>query len=90
MTVRQSVHYDVVAISITIFYNREGDHDHNGMMFALSDNLPILEYIRALARVGQPQPNDSGGVPLEDLRARARRRAREIGVEVPSTPRQAK
>jgi hypothetical protein len=49
-SVRQSVvHYDVVAFPITIYYNREGDHDHNGMMFLLCDNLPILEYIRALA-----------------------------------------
>jgi hypothetical protein len=49
-SVRQSVvHYDVVAFPITIYYNREGDHDPNGMMFLLCDNLPILEYIRALA-----------------------------------------
>lgn len=82
-TVQVSVHYDVVAIPITIYYNREGDHDHNGMMFALCDNLPVLEYIRALARVGQSQS-------IEDLRARARARAREIGVELPWTPRQAK
>jgi hypothetical protein len=33
-----TVNFDVVALSMTIYYNREGDHDHNGMVFALEAN----------------------------------------------------
>ncbi len=83
----QTVHYDVVAFPITIYYNREGDHDHNGMMFALYDNLPILRYIRALAQGGL---NDSSGDRFEDLSAKAYERAAKIGVRLPLTPQQAK
>ncbi|HEX5906402.1 MAG TPA: hypothetical protein VFY56_05230, partial [Propionibacteriaceae bacterium] len=44
-----TVDYDVVALPMTIYYNREGDHDHNGMLYALEANAPILKYIEALA-----------------------------------------
>ena len=30
--------YDVVALQMTIYYNREGDHDQNGMLFTLKEN----------------------------------------------------
>ena len=89
-SLQPTIHYDVVAFPITIYYNREGDHDHNGMMFALYDNLPILKYIRALARVGLPRINDSPEDLLEDLSTKAYERAGKIGVELPVTPQQAK
>lgn len=90
-TPQLTVHYDVVAFPITIYYNREGDHDHNGMMFALAANLPILKYIRALARVGQPpQPGHDHEDNVQHLRRQARERANQIGVELPATPQQAK
>lgn len=88
---RPPVHYDIVALPITIYYNREGDHDHNGMIFALCDNLPILEFIRALARVGQPrQTTNAQDDRLEDLHTKACERADKIKIELPSTPQQAK
>lgn len=93
-SLQRNVHYDVVAFSITIYYNREGDHDHNGMMFALYDNLPILRYIKALAQVGLPMPidhsDDYHGHHLNDLRVKACERAEKIGVQLPLTPQQAK
>ena len=88
---RTSVHYDVVALQMTIYYNREGDHDHNGMMFALCDNRPILRYIKALAQVGQPgRASDGEADDPADLYAEAWDRANNIGVELPMTPAQAK
>ena len=88
---RSTVHYDVVALPITIYYNREGDHDHNGMMFALCDNLAILRYIRALARVGQPgQSTGTRNDTLENLYTEACKRACKIKVDLPVTPQQAK
>lgn len=86
--------YDVVALSITIYFNREGDHDHNGMIFALCENLPILKYIKALAEGGRPAKDDDHHGKhvdsLEKLRTKACERARKIGVELPTTPQQAK
>jgi manganese oxidase len=83
----QSVHYDVTALPFTIYYNREGDHDHNGLMFALSANVPILKYIRALGRSEPPTgPQDMA----ETFLAAARARAEQIGVELPVTPAQAR
>jgi manganese oxidase len=35
-----TVDYDIVALSMTIYYNREGDHDHNGMLFAAGGKRP--------------------------------------------------
>src|SRR4051794_2250535 len=43
-----TTHYDVTALPVTIWFNRDGDHDHNGMMFALTENVPILNYIEAM------------------------------------------
>ncbi|MGY1695652.1 multicopper oxidase domain-containing protein [Geodermatophilus sp. SYSU D00814] len=85
------VHYDVVALQMTIYYNREGDHDHDGMLFALCDNLPILRYIRALAQVGLPGRASGGeGDDPADLYSEACDRASSIGVELPMTPAQAR
>ncbi|MBI0539420.1 hypothetical protein D9599_28270 [Roseomonas sp. KE2513] len=44
-----SADYHVTALQMPIYFNREGDHDHNGLIFALDRNLPLLRYIRALA-----------------------------------------
>ena len=41
--------YKVTAIEMPIYFNKEGDHDHNGLIYALSKNVPLLKYIRALA-----------------------------------------
>ncbi|MEX5303268.1 multicopper oxidase domain-containing protein [Kocuria sabuli] len=90
-TAPTTVHYDVVALQMTIYYNREGDHDHNGMLFALCDNLPILRYIRALAQVGQRRGPSDGkeDVDLGKLYKEACDRAKIIKVDLPMTPAQA-
>lgn len=80
-------HYEVTAFPLTIYYNREGDHDHNGMMFALSANAPVLRYIRALT-LGTP-PTDASQRP-EQLYGAALARAQALGMELPVTPAQAR
>lgn len=72
--------YDVTALQLTIYYNREGDHDHNGLMFALTENVPILKYLRALA--GRDTPSDS----WEQHHHAAQQRATAIGVAIPARP----
>jgi manganese oxidase len=53
-----TVHYDVVALSVTIYFNKWGDHDHDGMMFALAQNKPrIDEYLAYLEST--PKPSDA-------------------------------
>jgi hypothetical protein len=44
--------YHVTALEMPIYFNREGDHDHNGLIFAPTDNVPILKFIRALGAPG--------------------------------------
>jgi hypothetical protein len=38
--------YNVVAVQVPIVFNREGDHDHNGMIYALAHNKEDLDKIR--------------------------------------------
>ena len=82
--------YDVVAVSMTIYYNREGDHDHNGMVFALKANVPILEYIEALARQGGRRRPGAQAPDPQTLFAAAAQRAQDIKVHLPLTPEQAR
>ena len=85
-----TVDYDIVALSTTIYFNREGDHDHNGMLFVLEANVPILEYIEALARQGS-RPRPGVQTPnLQTLFAEAAPRAQDIEVHLPLTPEQAR
>jgi len=81
--------YHVTALQAVIYFNREGDHDHNGLMFALTANVPILKYIQALGRVGQPPSAEPSETP-EQWYAQAKARADEIGVELPSSPQEAR
>ena len=67
--------YDVSALELAIYFNREGDHDHNGLLFALTKNVPILEYIAAL------QSETSSG--LTALYAKAKLVADELKVAIP-------
>ena len=71
-------HYDVTALQMTIWFNRDGDHDHNGMVFALTKNVPILKYIDALGKADRP----GGQYPPDQLRQAAAARAGEIEVLV--------
>src|SRR4028119_1145327 len=79
-------HYDVTALQMTIWFNRDGDHDHNGMVFALTKNVPILKYIDALGKADRP----GGQYPPDQLRQAAAARAEEIEVDLPLTPAQAR
>ena len=78
--------YDVTALPLTIWFNRDGDHDHNGMVFALTGNLPILKYIEALGKADRP----GGKSPPKDLREAAETQASKIKVHLPLTPAQAR
>ncbi len=82
--------YDVVALQMTIYYNREGDHDHNGLLFALKANVPILRYINALARQGRRRPGTPAAPDPGALFPAASARAQAIGVDLPVTPEQAR
>lgn len=74
--------YHVTALQMPIYFNREGDHDHNGLIFALSANVPILKFIRAL---GAP-----GGEDPDEFRAAAEARAAELEVDLPANAGQAR
>ncbi|PWW25204.1 FtsP/CotA-like multicopper oxidase with cupredoxin domain [Geodermatophilus normandii] len=39
--------YDVVATSMPIVYNVDGDHDPNGLLYALEAHRPLLDWVRA-------------------------------------------
>lgn len=39
--------YNVVALSMPIVYNKQGDYDPNGLMYALEANVPTLKNLRA-------------------------------------------
>jgi manganese oxidase len=38
-------HYDVVALSVPIIFNRHRDHDPNGMLYALATHRPALQQL---------------------------------------------
>lgn len=48
--------YEVVAMSVPISYNRHGDHDHDGLMFALRRNHDRLDALRAQFDPKDPDP----------------------------------
>ena len=78
--------YDVTALPVTIWFNKDGDHDHNGMMFALTANVPILKYIDPLGKADRV-----GGDDPPDQHARARRpdrspSAAHAGAGAPTAP----
>ncbi|HLL32072.1 MAG TPA: multicopper oxidase domain-containing protein, partial [Allosphingosinicella sp.] len=76
--------YDVVAIQLTIWFNVEGDHDHNGLIYVLRRNLPLVKYLRELAKVTPDQAE------LDRLRGPARAIADEFQVPFPTTGADAK
>ncbi|MGA9581365.1 MAG: multicopper oxidase domain-containing protein [Allosphingosinicella sp.] len=76
--------YDVVAIQMTIWFNVEGDHDHNGLIYVLRRNLPLVKYLRELAK---PVPDQA---ELDQLRGPAEAIADEFQVPFPTTPEEAK
>ena len=81
--------YHVTALQMPIYFNREGDHDHNGLIFALTENVSVLKFIRALSI-----SNGGGALGPEDdpetWRAEAEARAAQIDVTLPATAQQAR
>lgn len=91
-----TVHYDVTALEMPTFDNAirldaeptcrgsaaltGGDHDHDGLMYALTVNVPLLKYVRTLIE---------GGVPSSTLRAQALARATALGMFFPVNRQQA-
>lgn len=76
--------YDVVAIQMTIWFNKEGDHDHNGLIYVLRRNLPLVKYLRELAK---PVPDQA---ELDRLQPSAQQIANEFRVTLPATSEEAK
>ena len=81
--------YHVTALQMPIYFNREGDHDHNGLIFALTANVPILKFIRALSIAGTAGASGPEDDP-ETWRAAAEARALQVEVTLPATPQQAR
>jgi FtsP/CotA-like multicopper oxidase with cupredoxin domain len=81
--------YDVTALQLTIRFNREGDHDHNGLIYALSRNVPLLKYIRALGSVRQEDETKPPADPVPGA-AEAKAIADDLEVPFPTTPEEAK
>ena len=69
--------YKVTALQMTIWYNKEGDHDHNGMLYALRDNVPILKYLRALS-------TEDSKDPARKYKKDAEERAAILQVDLPN------
>jgi hypothetical protein len=69
--------YHVTALQLTIYYNKHGDHDHNGLLFVLSANVPVIKYLEARAK--NTPPSD-----LETLFNVAQTRATQLGITLPS------
>ena len=85
--------YHVTALQVTIWFNREGDHDHNGLIFALTENVPILKYIQALGKADVPQGSGSGGRrpdSPDEWYAKAKARADLLKIELPGKPEEAR
>jgi hypothetical protein len=69
---------------MTIWFNVEGDHDHNGLIYVLRRNLPLVKYLRELAK---PVPDQA---EIDRLRPAAQAIAAEFQVRFPTTSAEAK
>ena len=49
--------YNLIAANVSLWFNKYGDHDHDGLIYILSEHKPLLEYIRK-ARATPDQSND--------------------------------
>jgi hypothetical protein len=74
-----NVPYGITAIQLTIYFNKEGDHDHNGLLFVLNENLPILKYIQAI----QNHHNDPTWPDPDSFYTDAKARADVLEMEIP-------
>ncbi len=49
--------YDVIAIEVPVVFNRFGDHDHNGRIYALAQHKVQLDHIRTHFRLFAQEPH---------------------------------
>lgn len=49
--------YKVVAVSVNIWFNKYGDHDHDGLMYILEEYKPILNYVKEVQKFYKNNPN---------------------------------
>ena len=47
-----TINYNISAVSVSIWFNKYGDHDHNGLMYIHSEYEPILDYVKSLQQLG--------------------------------------
>ncbi|MGL5794671.1 MAG: multicopper oxidase domain-containing protein, partial [Waterburya sp.] len=43
-----NIEYDLVALPATIWFNKYGDHDHDGLIYVLKEHQDIIQYIKNL------------------------------------------
>ena len=61
------INYNVVAVSVSIWFNQYGDHDHDGMMFVLEEHKDVLEYVKNMQSLTATEP-----VPIKLIEERDR------------------
>ena len=44
------IKFEVFAVSVNIWFNKYGDHDHDGMMYILKKYKGILEYVKRVQK----------------------------------------
>ncbi|MDQ3748832.1 MAG: multicopper oxidase domain-containing protein [Acidobacteriota bacterium] len=62
-------HYEITATSVTVWFNKYGDHDHDGMMYIPNEYLPILQYVKDLQSY-KPDEDDAAQRNFQKLMAR--------------------
>lgn len=55
--------YNVLAVSTTIWFNKYGDHDHNGLIYILKEHKPILNYVEKMQAYKPPAPGQPDTLP---------------------------
>lgn len=71
--------YEISAVSVNIWFNKYGDHDHDGMMYILKELKEILKYVKDL----QAYKNDNEP-PKPTFQALMTERARLIAKFFPN------
>jgi len=61
-----TLRYHIIAVSVTLWFNKYGDHDHNGKIFMLSKYKDILTYLKRV----QAQKDSSASAKHELLELR--------------------
>lgn len=49
--------YSVIASSVTVWFNKYGSHDHNGLMYILEEYKPIIDYVKKIQKYDENVEN---------------------------------